>query len=98
MSAADLYAEIYQALSHPHSRNWIGVDRVRADGDGLYVPDPDGPILAAIVAVIPGDIIIDLVAIDLRRPERWRRRIGLGDLLGETNTIGLNFTGEPLLV
>ncbi|MCZ6666652.1 MAG: hypothetical protein O7B81_15240, partial [Gammaproteobacteria bacterium] len=98
MTAADLYGEIHQALSHPKSANWIGVDRVRADGDGQYVPDPDGPILAGIVAVMPDDIIIDLVAIDLRRPGRWRRRLGVGDLLGEANTIGLNFTGESLLV
>ena len=46
MTAADLYAEMYRALSHPKSANWIGVDTVRADGDGLYVPDPDGPITA----------------------------------------------------
>ena len=47
-----LYGEMYQALSHPHSRNWIGVDTVRAEGDG-YVPDAGGPIRAAIVAVMP---------------------------------------------
>ncbi|MCZ6590338.1 MAG: hypothetical protein O7B98_04255 [Alphaproteobacteria bacterium] len=98
MSPVDLYGEMYQALSHPRSANWIGVDTVRADGDGLYVPDPDGPILAAIVAVMPDDEIIDLVAIDLVQPKRWRRRIGVANLLGEVNLIGLSFTGEPLLV
>lgn len=98
MSPVDRYAEMYKALSHPKSANWIGVDTVRADGDGLYIPDPDGPILAAIVAVMPFDEITDLVAIDLAQPRRWRRRIGVADLLGETNLIGLNFTGEALLL
>ncbi|MCZ6510061.1 MAG: hypothetical protein O7A62_05675, partial [Alphaproteobacteria bacterium] len=100
MTAADLGGEIRRALAHPASANMIGVERVRADGAGLYTPDADGPILAGIVAVMspPGDIIIDLVAIDLARPDRFRRRTGLGDLLGEANLIGLNFTGEALLV
>lgn len=97
-SIVDLGGEMHRALSHPKSANMIGVDRVRTDGDGLYVPDPDGSTLAAIVAVMPDDEIIDLVAINLVRPDQWRRRVGLGDLLGEASTIGLNFTGEPLLV
>ena len=87
-----------QALAHPDASSFIGVADVRPDGDGFYVPDPDGPILAGIVAVIPDDMIIDLVAIDLLRPKLYRRRIGLADLLGESNVVGLSFTGEPLLI
>lgn len=97
MSAGDLYGEMRQALLHQHASPYVGVGRVRPDGAG-FVLDEDGPILAAIVAVIPHDEIIDLIAIDLRRPDRWRRRIGVADLLGEANLIGLSFTGEPLLV
>ena len=82
-----------QALAHPHAYKWVGVDHVRADGPGLYRPDDVG-VLAAIVDA--GGC--DLVAVDLRHPERWRRRIGIADLLGEENLIGLNFSGEPLLV
>lgn len=98
MTAVDLYGEMRQALSHPHASPYVGVASVRPDGNNLYVPDLDGPILAGVVAVIPHDEIIDLIAIDLRRPDRWRRRIGVADLLGESNLIGLNFTGEPITV
>jgi len=98
MSAADLYGEMQQALAHPGASPYVGVARVRPDGDGLYVPDADGPILAGVVAVIPHEKIIDLVAIDLRRPDRWRRRLGIADLLGESNLVGLSFTGEPIAV
>ena len=106
----DLYGEMRTALYwpdkyvllapldlDPDTAFDIGVSKVRPDSDG-YVPDPDGPILAAIVAVMPGDEIIDLIAIDLQRPERWRRRVGVADLLGESNLIGLSFTGESLVV
>lgn len=97
MSAADLYGEMRQALSHPHATPYVAVGRVRPDGNN-YVPDDDGPILAGVVAVIPHDELIDLIAIDLHRPERWRRRTGLADLLGESNLCGLSFTGEPITV
>ena len=80
----------------PEISGLIGVANVRPDGDGLYVPDIEGTVTAAILPVMPDDELIDLVAIDITRPGRWRRRTGLGTLLGEANTIAL--FGEPLLV
>ena len=109
MSAVDLHGEARTALVHPSAdallgplgldpevSSLIGVANVRPDGDGLYVPDDDGPVTAAIVPVMPDDALIDLVAIDIARPDRWRRRTGLGDMLGENNVFGL--FDKPLLV
>ena len=109
MSTVDLMRELIAAQAHstadalleplcldPEVASLIGVANVRPDGDGLYVPDDDGPVTAAIVPVMPDDALIDLVAIDITRPDRWRRRTGLGDMLGENNVFGL--FGKPLLV
>lgn len=105
----DLMREIIAAQAHPTAgallrplgldpevSSVIGVAKVRPDGDGLYVPDVDGAVTAAIVPLMPDDELIDLVAVDIARPDRWRRRTGLGDLLGENNVFGL--FDEPLLV
>ena len=76
----------------------VGVANVRPCTDGLYVPDDDGQVIAAILPVMPDDELIDLVAIDIAQPDRWWRRTGLGTLLGEDNTIGLGIGNDPLLV
>lgn len=109
MSAVDLYGEARRALAHPDAANLlaplgldpetesaIGLATVRRESDGLYVPDVDGKFVAAILPVMPDDDLIDLVAVDIANPERWRRRTGLGAVLGEANTVAL--FGEPLLV
>lgn len=105
----DLMREIITAQAHPSAAalvaplglnpetgKLIGVTTVRPDSDGLYIPDADGAVTAAILPVMPNGDLIDLVAINIAQPGRWRRRTGLGDLLGENNVFGL--FGEPLLV
>jgi len=105
----DLMREIITAQAHPSAAAlvaplglspetgmMIGVTTVRPDGAGLYIPDVDGVVTAAILPVMPEGDLIDLVAINIAQPGRWRRRTGLGDLLGENNVFGL--FGEPLLV
>lgn len=109
MSAVDLYGEMRRALYHPDKSELLaplgldpdtafvtGAATVRADGDGLFVFDDDGPITAAIWGVMPGGVLIDLAAVDIARPNRVRRFTGLGGLLGEENVIGCSVL--PLLI
>jgi len=73
----------------------VGVATVRADGE-TYVPEDKGPILALVIGVYPDDELIDLIAVDSLRPQRWRPRVGVADVLGEANLRAA--FGLPLLV
>lgn len=105
----DLYSNAQRALYHPDKNRLLaplnldsdtafltGAATVRADSDGLFAFDDDGPITAAIWAVMPGGVLIDLAAVDIARPNRVRRFTGLGALLGEDNVIGCSVL--PLLI
>jgi len=106
----DLHGSLHRALYHPEKFERlellglpinvlmsVGLGRVRADGDGLFVFDDDG-VEALIGAVMPGDEPVDLFALPVANPNRCRRLLGIGDLLGEANLIALSFTGEPVRV
>ena len=74
MIGADLYGEVRKALAHPAAasllaplgldpvtESMVGTANVRPDTDGLYIPDSEGLVTAAIIPVMPDDEIIDLV-------------------------------------
>lgn len=112
MSAVNLDGEFWSALHHPDKHTLLaplnlgletvfdtGVARISPESDGLYVPDDEGSVIAAIWAVMPNsESIIDLAAIDTAHPKRCWQRTGLGSLLGEPNIAGLGIGDEPLLV
>ena len=88
----------------------FGIERIREESGGLWVPDPDG-YLAAIVPVVEHWLvdcsgvlldtveIVDLVAFRTASPMRWRWRTGDGWALGAGHLIGdapIDLVASPL--